>query len=250
MKWNELIEKVMDENDGIASIQHLYSNASKFKELPSGDWQKTLRGVLYREVNKGNFKKIGLSVYALPDYKEKSSAFKEALANKNASEYLKNAKDRHSVLEGMLIEIGNYFEYVTYTCDKNKVFDGKVLGSICHLKEIPEFTYEELKNTAAKSDVIWFSKSKLPFPKVVFEVESTTDFTNSMLKMFQLIHYDANFVLIAYKQKESTFLDRLSKEPFEKVKNKFSFRSFEDVANLYFTAAQHYELKSNFLNFG
>ncbi|HHT9154478.1 MAG TPA: hypothetical protein ACFYD5_01560, partial [Candidatus Tripitaka sp. YC43] len=63
MKWNDLIELIMTKNKGMVSLNFLYEQASKYKDLPSGDWQKTLRGVLYREVNRGRFKKIGLGVY-------------------------------------------------------------------------------------------------------------------------------------------------------------------------------------------
>jgi len=249
VKWNDLIERIMIDNDGVASIQHLYRNASKFREMPTGDWQKTLRGVLYREVNRERFKKIGLGVYALSDYKNDAAAYSYVLQNKNPEEYLRTAKDYHSTMEGMLIELGNYFDYVTYTSDLSKTFDGKRLEDLCQITEVPEFTYPELKNMVAKSDAVWFGKSRLLFPKMIFEVEATTDFTNSMLKMYQLIHFDANFVLVASENRENIFLDRVRKEPFAQVEHKFSFRSFEAVTSLYFTSVEHYELKSNFLNF-
>lgn len=239
----------MVENDGIASIQCLYRNASKFKKMPTGDWKKTLRGVLYRDVNRRRFKKIGLGVYSLSNYKNDASAYSYVLQNKNAEEYLRIAKDYHSIVEGMLIELGNYFDYVTYTSDLNKTFDGKRLGDLCQIIEVPEFTYPELKNTVAKSDTIWFGKSRLLFPKMIFEVESATDFTNSMLKMYQLIHFDASFVLVASENRENIFLDKIRKEPFVKVKHKFFFRSFEAITKLYFTSVEHYELKSKFLTF-
>ncbi len=103
MKWNDLIELIMTKNNGMASLNFLYDQAPKYKELPSGDWQKTLRGVLYREVNRGRFKKIGLGVYALPRYEDKNSAYSYALKNRPASEYLSHTEDKHSTIEGMLI---------------------------------------------------------------------------------------------------------------------------------------------------
>ena len=139
-------------------------------------------------------------------------------------------------------------EYKTYTIDLNKSFDNKKLKELCRLTEIPDFTYPELKNVISKSDVIWFSKSKLPFPKLIFEVESTTNFTNSMFKMYQMIDFDARFFLVASESKKGIYLDRLGKEPFVSVKSKFEFRSFEDVTQLYFSSVEHYELKSKFLS--
>lgn len=57
MKWNDLIELIMSKNKGIASLNYLYEQAANYRKMPSGDWQKTLRGVLYREVHRGRFKK-------------------------------------------------------------------------------------------------------------------------------------------------------------------------------------------------
>lgn len=248
MKWNDLIEEIMTENNGVASLNFLYEQASKYKDLPSGDWQKTLRGVLYREVNRGRFRKIGLGVYALSNYEYETSAYSTALKNRPFREYLKEVKDSHSVMEGMLIEIGNFFEYRTYTSDANKSFDGKRLKDLCGITEIPNFTYKELKGTISRSDTIWFSKSKLPFPKFIFEVESTTDVTKSMFKMYQMLNFDTRFALVAPEEKKKLFLSRLSSEPFTTAKDRFLFRSFEDVTRLYFSSVEHYELKSTFLS--
>jgi len=248
MKWNDLIELIMTKNNGIASLNFLYEQASHYKELPSGDWQKTLRGVLYREVNKGRFKKIGLGVYALSNYEDETSAYSYALRSGSPNEYLKKVTDYHSTIEGMLLEIGNFFDYITYTSDSNKSFDGKKLRELCGTTEIPNFTYSELKDSISRSDAIWFTKSRLLFPKYIFEVESTTDFTSSMVKMYQLLHFDARFILVASENRKNIFADRINKEPFIKEKHKFSFRSFENVIKLYFNSVEHYELKSEFLS--
>lgn len=248
MKWNDLIELIMTKNNGMASLNFLYEQASSYKELPSGDWQKTLRGVLYREVNRGRFKKIGLGVYALSDYEDEDSAYSYALKKRSVSQYLKDIKDYHSSIEGMLLELGNFFEHITYTSDLNKSFDGKKLRELCSIIEVPDFTYPELKTLISKSDTIWFTKTRLPFPKYIFEVEATTDFISSMLKMYQLLNFDAKFVLVASERRKGIFTDRINKEPFAKEKHKFSFRSFEDVVNLYFSSVEHYELKSKFLS--
>ena len=248
MKWNDLIELIIKQNNGIASLNFLYAEASKYKELPSGDWQKTLRGVLYREVNRGKLKKIGLGVYALPGYEDQSSAYSYALNNQPVRQYLKDVKDYHSSIEGMLLELGNFFEYITYTSDINRTFDGKKLRELSSVTELPDFTYPELKSLVSKSDAVWLSKTRLPFPKYIFEVESTTDFLNSMFKMYQMINFDTRFVLVASLRRKSVFTNRINKEPFAREKHRFSFRSFEDVARLYFNSVEHYELRSKFLS--
>jgi hypothetical protein len=249
MKWNNLIENIMIKNKGLASLNLLYSEAGKYKDLPSGDWQKTLRKVLCREVNRGRFKKIGLGVYALSNYKKDvNSAYSFALKNVPVDEYIKNIRDCHSTIEGMLIETGNFFGYTTFTCDLNKKFDGKKLKELCGITNIPNFTYPKLIKLISKSDVVWFAETtKLLFPKSIFEVELTTNFTSSLLKMYQLLNFDAKFILVAPEKRKTKFEDTINRDPFYKEQNRFLFRSFEDVVKLYFTTVIHYELRTKFI---
>lgn len=248
MKWNDLIEKLMIDNGGLASLSFLYENAHKYRKLPSGDWQKTLRGVLYRDVKKGRFIKVGLSVYALPAFSpDEKSAYSVAVGEGKSLDFITKSPDPHSTIEGMLLELGNYYDFLSYTCDKNKTFDGKTLSSIEGLHEIPEFTYGELIKRAQKIDVIWFSKKpKYVFPKYMYEVEHSTDFTNSLIKMLQLKEFDARFILASWESRRDIFYDRLGQEPFDQVKTKFLFRPFELIAELYFSAVRHFELQAKY----
>jgi hypothetical protein len=249
MKWTEVIEAIMEANRGVASLELLYQQASRYRSpLPAGDWQKTLRGVLYREVRRGRYVKVGLGVYALPSPSLQDSAYAQAVRGVSSSDYLQQVDDVHSAVEGMLIEIGNYLEYQTYTSDRNRVFDGKRLGDLCRLQQVPPFTYQELVDTVSRCDVIWFSHGQRPFPKFVYEVENTTNFVNSMHKMYQLKDIEARFVLVAPEARRSEFQQRLKDEPFSGVSSRYAFRSFEQVAEFYFNCAQHYELRDAFLN--
>ena len=249
MQWSDLIERLITENGGLASLSFLYRSAHKYKKLPVGDWQKTLRGVLYREVKRGRFIKVGLGVYALPTFAVENSAYSSATGQGEPIWFITQAKDPHSTIEGMLIELGNFYDFLTYTSNKNKMFDGKSLNSIEALHEIPHFTYEELIRTVKMMDVIWFSKkTRHAFPKYIYEVEHSTDFSSSMLKMFQLKDFDTKFILTSWESRKEIFNQRMSQEPFTQLKSKFVFRSFELIAQLYFSAVRHFELQSQFLS--
>ncbi|GBC92436.1 hypothetical protein HRbin15_00906 [bacterium HR15] len=250
MRWAEIIEAILRENKGVASLESLYQGVSKYRSpLPAGDWQKTLRGVLYREVRRGRFIKVGLGVYALPERPPaKTSAYTYALEGKSAKAYLSQLSDPHSAIEGMLIEIGNFMEYLTYTCDQNRFFDGKRLGDLCRLQQVPPFTYPDLQSLVARCDVVWFGRTQQPFPKFIYEVEATTDFTNSLLKMYQLLDFNARFILVAPEKRRALFEQRLQQAPFAQVRQRFAFRPFEQVARFYFSCVEHYELRADFLS--
>ena len=95
----------MEANRGVASLELLYQQASLYRSpLPAGDWQKTLRGVLYREVRRGRYVKVGLGFYALPSAQSQTSAYAQAVQGVSPSNYLQQVSNVHSTVEGMLIE--------------------------------------------------------------------------------------------------------------------------------------------------
>lgn len=91
-------------------------------------------------------------------------------------------------------------------------------------------------------------KARHIFPKYFYEVEHSTDFTSSMLKMLQLKEFDARFILASWEIRKKLFEERINQEPFDRVKNKFSFRSFELISALYFSSVQHFELEAKFFD--
>ncbi|MFN4032378.1 MAG: hypothetical protein ACK4ME_01950 [Fimbriimonadales bacterium] len=247
--WSEVIRAIIQSNGGQASLHTLYEQAGQYRNLPTGDWQKTLRGVLYREARKGEYIRVGLGVFALPQQAQNlpPTAYQQAAQGQSFRNYLEQQSDTHGAVQGMLIEIGNYLGYLTYTSDKNRTFDGKPLQNLCRLSKIPQFAYPGLVNIARRRDVLWFSNSRHPLPKYIYDVENTTDFRNSMQQMYQLKDFDARFVLVADAQKRSLFEQKLQCEPFAEIASRYWFRSFEQVARFYFSCVEHYELRLLFL---
>lgn len=248
--WSAVIRDIIESNGGQASLHTLYQQAKEHRNLPTGDWQKTLRGVLYRQVRKGEYVRVGLGVFARPQQAQNqtATAYQQAAQGQSFLNYLKQQSDTHSAIQGMLIEIGNHLGYLTYTSDKNRTFDGKPLVSLCQLSEIPPFAYPELVDVARNRDVLWFSNTRHPFPKYIYDVENTTDFRNSMQQMYQLQDFDARFVLVADTQRRAQFQRNLQCEPFVKIAARYWFRSYEQVVRFYFSCVEHYELRLQFLD--
>jgi hypothetical protein len=249
MSWAEVIHAIIEANGGQATLPVLYQQAGQYRTLPSGDWQKTLRGVLYREVRKGRYLRIGLGVFALPErvQGQPHNAYEDAAQGRSYHAYLQQQSDLHGAIQGMLLEIGNYLGYLTYTSDRNRIFDAKPLGSLCGLQQIPAFTYDEIVRITSLRDVVWFSNSRHPFPKYVYDVENTTDFDNSMHQMYQLRETNARFVLVADEKKRRLFEQKLQREPFAQIASRYAFRSYEQVVRFYFSCVEHYEMRFEFL---
>jgi hypothetical protein len=217
MKWTEVIEAIMagEQRRRLAGAA-LSAGVAYRSPLPAGDWQKTLRGVLYREVRRGRYVKVGLGVYALPSAQPPTSAYAQAVQGVSPNAYLQQVNDVHSAVEGMLLEIGNYLEYQTYTSDRNRAFDGKRLGDLCRLQQVPPFTYPTSWKPS-RCDVIWFTAGQRPFPKFVYEVENTTNFVASMHKMYQIKESTRVLCWSRPKNGASEFEQKLKDEPFSGV---------------------------------
>lgn len=75
-------------------------------------------------------------------------------------------------------------EYIDNRTDKNKKFLEKKLCEITTEPELPDFTYEVIRNRAKTVDVIWFNERRMPFR--FYEVEHPTNITNSLDKFYEL----------------------------------------------------------------
>ena len=66
----------------------------------------------------------------------------------------------------------------------SKKFLEKKLCEITTEPELPDFTYEVIRNRAKTVDVIWFNERRMPFR--FYEVEHPTNITNSLDKFYEL----------------------------------------------------------------
>ena len=152
----------------------------------------------------------------------------------------------HEDAEGLLIELGNILGYATYTPDKSKHSDylGKNLGEISKLTEIPPFALERHLDTVRYIDVIWFREE---FPAHCFEVEPTTGVSPGLLRLYQIRNFtNAKFFIVAPSGVITKFKKETSKDPFHQIKERYQFRSYLDLKEIYEKAKTYNEEKIKF----
>jgi len=242
LSWVEAIRKVMEDSNGVATLQILYKNIGKYRDYShykrDADWQAALRGHLYREIrNNRNFKRIGLAIYALQDYKEEVKPRKE------------EKQRMHSFVEGVCLELGNLEKFATYTADPSAVFrDGIPLDHLATLKEVPQFTYPEIINEVKRIDVVWFNMKGLMFPKKVFEVvDSIGTLSDALNRSSQLIAFNVDFFILGPKEHFSKFEQKISLEPYTNFRDKYKFKSYDDIVNYYEKAVVYNVARKGFI---
>lgn len=209
----------------------IYDNICQYYPIAkdSKDWEAGIRGVLYREIrNSRRFKKIGLSIYALADYKEDS---KPAIEDK---------VKMHSYIEGICIELGNFYKYNTYTADPSATYrDNLQLNHFTSLHCLPDFSYPDIISEARRIDVIWLNRDGLLFPKKVFEVvDSIGTLNGAFNRTHQLINFNTEFYIVAPEKHRAKYNQTLNLEIYRPISERFNFINYEDIISFYESAAK------------
>ena len=222
------IKKVMEDNGGTATWDIIYNNIEKYypaaKEMK--EWQAGIRGVLYREIKiNQNFKKIGFGIFALKEYEEER--IKEVAEIKPIR--------MHSFVEGICLELGNFEQFDTYTPDPTAMFkDNILLSNLRTMNSLPLFTYQEIVDMVKRIDVLWFNKKGFQFPKRAFEVvDSIGTLGEALNRSYQLIEFGLDFHIIGIKENKEKFKDRIAKEPYRRVANRYKYQSYEEIIDYY-----------------
>lgn len=223
--YSQGIRKVMLENGGFAPLKLIYEKIWKYKD------KSVIRGltpnytIQERVQRDPQFTKIGLGVYALTDFLERLEI------DKLSFERTENTKTReHAQIQGMLLEIGNFRKFDTYTNDKKWVFENKTLGGLATLDKIPTFTYSNIiEDSISFVDVAWFNLRG--FPARIYEVEDSTDFRDAFIKFKELEYFTTEFYCVAdsNENRKRKFEREISKNAFETIKARTKFITYEDV---------------------
>ena len=233
----QAIAKVMEDNGGAANLDMIYDNIVKYyPEInKSSEWQAGIRGVLYREIRKTRmFKKIGLSIYSLADYKEEEKPDK------------KDAVKMHSYIEGICVELGNYNGYDTFSADPSAWYRDKLqIRNFVTLSDIPQFSYKEILREAQRIDVVWFNRKGLAFPQKVFEVvDSVGTLNGAFNRSLQLRNFRTSFFIVAPERHREKYNQTIELETYQENKERFTFITYEEIIDLYENTARTKQLEA------
>lgn len=151
----------------------------------------------------------------------------------------------HSMLQGMLIELGNMLGYDTFSADQSPAYRDTTVGELATLDALPDFTTKRILSTARQIDVIWMDDEA---PVCCFEIEHSTDVTKGLLRMHQLTHFRTQFFIVASERTRCKFETETSKSPFYQSQERYYFRSYEEVEALYNQTTRFVTTRDGFLN--
>jgi len=238
--WEKAILKVFEKKGGVVTLRDLYQEIPVLiPKTSSIDINHTIRAYLRRlKQDKKRIKQIGLSTYALIDVHYKNSLYEKIKSKEYEKVFFDGiSKDEiHGYVEGILIELGNFSGYNTYTPDKNIIFNGKRLSDLVYYQNIPQFSYPDILKKVRHIDVIWFQEG---FPIKTFDVENSTDFSKALLRAYQLKYFNVKFFLVSDDNKKKIFEDRINLKPFNNISKITNFVSYKEIYDIYRVSAIH-----------
>jgi hypothetical protein len=222
----EAIKKILEKHNGVATWKIIYDEIETYYPgiKKSNEWEAGIRGVLYREIkNNRNFKRVGLSMYALLDFQAEK-----------VEEIKHDTIRMHSYMEGVCIEFGNFLNLDTFTADPTAHYNNLNLSSIATLTNIPEFTYKEIVETAKRIDVLWFNKKGFQYPKRAIEIVDSIGTLEAALKRtLQLVEFNLSFYILCKKEHLKKVEKELNAEPYIRIRDRYFVRDYENILNIY-----------------
>jgi len=236
----EAIKQVLKDFNGVATWEQIYANIEKYYPAAkiSRVWREGIRGVLYREIRHGKyFKKVGLGIFALKDYKEEPKPT------------LKEKQKMHPFIEGICLELGNFENFATYTADPTLQFKNNVvLANLSTLNRLPEFTYPNILKEVKRIDVIWFNKTGPMFPQKAFEVvDSIGTLSEAFNRTLQLLNFRTDFLIVGPNEHYEKFNQKISLEPYIRFRERYRFKSYDALINFYERSVELNKVKGDFL---
>jgi len=143
-----------------------------------------------------------------------------------------------------LLMLGNLLEYDTYTPDASRTYNGRKLGEIATLNDLPPFTSEKIMDSVQNIDVVWL---KDEWPEYFFEVEHTTGVTSGLLRIYQAHKLNTKFFIIGPADVLKKYEKEVQKSPFNAIQQKYRFRSYDDLRRIYVAASDYRKLADEFL---
>jgi hypothetical protein len=240
MKQYEEVIKVMESESGLATLATLYQKVN-VKNWKTKTPFATIRRIVQDE---RFFFKIKPGLWALNSYRNKISEF--IPIGKLDSQEEKD-KFSHSYYQGLLVELGNLKGFRTFVPnqDKNKIFLSNSLKDYTSLDSIYKFTYDKIIEKAKSIDVIWFNSEE--FPERLFEIEHTTDFYNSFLKMLNLKYFYVDFTIVADEKRRKEYEKKIAEPIFKELREregdkKIKFISYDILSNWHSKSFEYFNL--------
>ncbi len=159
--------------------------------------------------------------------------------------FTKKRQTDHGIAQGMLIALGGIYGYETYAPPHDQTtrsFQGKPLRDFVSVSDCTAVFRGPNLSKIREIDTLWFDEDDYGlFPVYAFEVEETTRVKPGLDRLLKIPRrFPTAFFIIGPTTKEKDLFDQyVNQTPFRGFKEKFKFRLYRELEELYNSALVH-----------
>lgn len=244
LTWKDVVRDALLELGGqghLSEINEKVKGHPKTKTNPT--WQDTIRRVVRQ-----------YKIFE-PVPPERSGIYKlveETQVKIESQAFTEEPEINHGIAQGMLVMIGKIYGYETFVPLRDqtiRVFQGKPLGDFVTVADCTDIFRGPNVSKIREIDALWFDEDDYGlFPIYAFEVEETTGVKSGLDRLLKIPkRFLVKFYIIAPSASEKALFDRyVNQTPFRNFKDRFSFKYYKELEELYNLAVRHYERRQQF----
>ena len=138
----------------------------------------------------------------------------------------------HSYYQGIVVELGNMHNYTTYVPNQDKNKKNFWKENLVNLLQSQNFQFyiRMIARRAKTVDVIWFNERRMPFR--FYEIEHSTNITNSLDKFYELQDFRADFILLRMSRRNQ-FNSLMERNIYSSIRGYVRFFNYDNLINQY-----------------
>jgi hypothetical protein len=158
----------------------------------------------------------------------------------------------HGIAQGMLVTLGRIYGYETYAPPHDQTirsFQGKLLRDFVSVSDCTDIFRGPNLSKIREIDSLWFDEDDYGlFPVYAFEVEETTRVKSGLDRLLKIPRrFPTQFFVIGPSTKEKDLFNQyVNQTPFRNFKEKFLFRLYKELEELYNSALIHNDRREQF----
>ena len=245
LTWKDVVRNALLEMGGEAHLSEINKKIEghpKTKNNPT--WRDTIRRVVRQYKIFEPMPPYRSGIYKLVE---------QEIPQVDEQRFGKEPEINHGIAQGMLVTLGKVYGYETYAPPRDQTirrFQGKALSQFVTVSDCGNiFIRSRNLPKIREIDVLWFDEDDDGlFPTHAFEVEETTGVKSGLDRLLKIPRrYLVSFYIIAPSLKERELFCRyINQTPFRNFKDRFTFRYYNELEELYNLAVEHYRHRAQF----
>ncbi|HEY49451.1 MAG TPA: hypothetical protein G4O13_05335 [Dehalococcoidia bacterium] len=244
LTWKDVVRDALLELGGqghLSEINRVVEGHPKTKTNPT--WQDTIRRVVRQ-----------YKIFE-PVPPERSGIYKiveEISIEPEKQGFTQDSEIDHGIAQGMLVTLGKIYGYETYVPPHDQTiryFQGKTLKDFVTVSDCTDIFKGPNLTKIREIDTLWFDEDDYGlFPVYAFEVEETTRVKSGLDRLLKIPRrFYTRFFIIGPSSKEKDLFNKyIYQTPFRDFQDRFTFRLYEELEELYNSALTHSEESADF----